>query len=214
MNLICFPHYTCGGLLCDILADTFSPIGANGGISSISHNYGKIGDSDTVDTNFDVNMFYKRIKKRASDDAWIGTHCHPGSLDHSDFDKIIVVSTATHRSRIYRWVRAYYHYYLNSDPWTAVSGLDRIDKERETAKNYLLPFTPVKNIINIEFSEVVDGTAEFLSLLPNTDITKHIDRWKSINSFLYNTNIWNSTPVKRYHEAELEIKLQKHYVYQ
>lgn len=213
MNLICFPHYTCGGLLCDIFSNSFSEIGANGGINSIFHNYGKIGDTGSTTINFDVDKFYDTIKD-APDDAWIGTHCHPGALDHSDFDKIIVVSTATHRSRIYRWVRAYYHYYSNSGPWTAVSGLDRIDKERETAKNYLLPFTPVKNIINLEFSEVVDGTAEFLSVLPDTDIAKHMDRWKSTNSFLYDTNIWNSAPVKRYHEAELEAGLQKHYVYQ
>ena len=213
MNLICFPHYTCGGLLCDIFSNSFSEIGTNGGINSIFHNYGKIGDTGSTTINFDVDEFYDTIKD-APDDAWIGTHCHPGSLDHFKFDKIIVVSTATHRSRIYRWIRAYYHYYSNSDPWTAVTGLDRIDKERETAKNYLLPFAPVKNIINLEFSEVVDGTVEFLSILPNTDIAKHMDRWKSINSFLYNTDIWNSTPVKRYHEAELEVGLQKYYVYQ
>ena len=54
MKLVCFPHYTCGGLLCDILNDTFSNIGTNGGINNIHHSIGKIGDVDTVQTNFDL----------------------------------------------------------------------------------------------------------------------------------------------------------------
>lgn len=213
MNLICFPHYTCGGLLCDIFSNTFSSVGKHGGINSISHSYGKIGDSSSVHTDFDVNKFYQAISMVKSD-AWVGTHCHPAQLDHSKFDKIILITTSTYRSRLYRWIRAYNHYYLKSEPWLAVSGQDRIDKERETAKNYLLPFTPIKNAINLEFSEVVDTTVEFLSLLPLNNISKDINRWKSINSFLYNKDIWNSTPVKRYHEAELEVNLQKCYVYQ
>jgi hypothetical protein len=44
MNLICFPHYTCGGLLCDIMEDTMSEFADNGGIASPTHNVGKIGD--------------------------------------------------------------------------------------------------------------------------------------------------------------------------
>lgn len=213
MNLICFPHYTCGGLLCDIFSNTFSPVGNNGGIDSISHNYGKIGDSESMHLDFDVSKFYQSIDALPPG-TWVGTHCHPERLDHSKFDKIILITTSTYRSRLYRWIRAYNHYYLKSAPWLNVSGQDRIDKERETAKNYLLPFTPIKNAINLEFSEVVDTTVEFLSLLPHIDIDKDINRWKSINSFLYDKDIWNSTPVKRYHEAELEVNLQKWYVYQ
>jgi hypothetical protein len=212
MNLICFPHYTCGGLLCDIFSNTFSPVSSDGGINSISHNYGKIGDSDTVSTDFDVREFYKAISN-APQDSWIGTHCHPASIDHSKFDKIILITTSTYRSQLYRWIRAYHHYYLKSGPWLKEFGQNRIDKERETAKNYLLPFAPITNTINLEFSEVVDGTAEFLSLLPTKNINKHMDRWKSVNNFLYDKDIWTSTPVKRYHEAELEVKLQKYYVY-
>ena len=56
MNLICFPHYTCGGVLCDILNQTFSPVLSHGGLGSIHHAIGKIGDYPTRKAN-------RRIKK-------------------------------------------------------------------------------------------------------------------------------------------------------
>ena len=64
MNLICFPHYTCGGLMCDLLSNTFSPVGKNGGIDSILHEIGKIGDSDMVFDQFDVGTFVAKLKKK------------------------------------------------------------------------------------------------------------------------------------------------------
>ena len=78
----------------------------------------------------------------------------------------------------------------------AVLDQARIDKERETAKNYLVPFLPTqgKNIINIEFAEIVETSAEFLKITTGLNATSHMDRWKSINHFLYNNEIWNSTP--------------------
>ena len=216
MNLICFPHYTCGGLLCDILNKTFSDVAINGGIASIGHSLGKIGDADSVLVDYNPNLLIDKLKKLNLDDSeWIGTHCWPDKLDLNLFNQVIIVTTTTSRSKLYRWARAYYHYYFNSAPWVEVSGQARIDKERETAKNYLIPYMPIngKNIINIEFSEIVETSIEFLKLTQGVEVKKHMDRWKSINSFLYNGNIWNSDPFLRFYEAEFEFNLNKYYVY-
>lgn len=219
MNLICFPHYTCGGLLNDIFEQTFSNVAANGGISSISHSLGKIGDSDTVFDSYDAEYFLhelEQLQQRVNENTWAGTHCWPGLVDLSELNQVLVVTTTTYRSKLYRWIRAYYHYYLKSEPWLAVSGQERIDKERETAKNYIKPFLPVvgKNITNIEFSEIVETTPEFLKLTQGLEINKHMDRWKALNYFLYDNNIWNSIAFQRFHEAEYETQLSKFYVYE
>ena len=216
MNLISFPHYTCGGLLCDMLNNTFSEVGVHGCILSIGHNAGKIGDADKVFVDYDVDELMVQLKRfNFADSKWAGTHCWPGKLDLDAFKKIIVITTTTARSKMYRWTRAYYHYYFNSDPWNSVTGQARIDKERETAKNYLIPFAPINypNIINIEFSEIVEKTTEFKNLVAISDIDKHMDRWQTVNKFLYDTNIWNSAPIKRFYEAEYEQQLSKYYVY-
>lgn len=216
MNLICFPHYTCGGLLCDIFQNTFSEIGHHGGIDSILHNVGKIGDSADIYENFDINEFYRRIHPYKSQDVWLGTHCHPEIIDTSIFNKIIVITTATYQSKLYRWVRSCYHYYEKTDEWRSLSALDLIDKQRETAKNYLKDFRPVvnKNVINLEFSEVVNCSTLFKKITQQYSIAHHMERWKNINYFLYEKNFWNNNYVQRFYEAEYEINLQSFYEYQ
>jgi len=217
MNLICFPHYTCGGLLCDILNGTFSTVGSHGGILSINHSLGKIGDSDTVLTDYDTGFFMEKLKKlNTTDSEWIGTHCWPGKLNLKIFDQVIIVTTTTFRSKLYRWTRAYHHYYFQSAPWIELTGQARIDKEKETAKNYLVPFMPVhqSNIVNIEFAEIAEKTVEFKNLTHGKDIDRHMDRWQRINNFLYDPNIWSSNSFKRFYEAELETQLSKYYVYE
>lgn len=217
MNLICFPHYTCGGLLCDIFNETFSPVLKNGGIGSIYHNVGKIGDSDSVLVNFDPDEFSKKLQRiRIDKKLWIGTHCWPGTVDISMCNQVVVITTTTFRSKLYRWMRAYHHYYKKLESWNSLSAQDKIDKERETAKNYLVAFGPVNkgNVINIEFSEVVENSVEFSHLIGQRNVDAHLQRWKSINSFLYESDIWNTVPVKRFYEAELECNLGKYYVYQ
>lgn len=217
MNLICFPHYTCGGLLCDIFNQTFSNITANGGVNSIAHALGKIGDADTVMIDYDQQEFVNLIQELQSDyPGWIGTHCWPGHLDLSVIEKVIVITTTTSRSKLYRWARAYHHYYAKSDLWNSVVGQPRMDKERETAKNYLSAFAAVNqpNVINIEFAEVVDNSMEFQQLTAGYNTTQHLHRWRDVNSFLYATDIWNSNAFKRFYEAEAEHGLGKHYVYQ
>ena len=216
MNLICFPHYTCGGLLCDILQQTWSDIHSNGGINSLNHRIGKIGDANDIFDTYNVDDFTTQLSEFKSND-WIGTHCWPGILaDTSMIDQLIVITTTTARSKLYRWVRAYHHYYSNSFDWKKISGMERTDKERETAKNYIKPFLPVEgpNIVNIEFAEIVENKHSFQKLVAGLDYTKHLERWREINKFLYADNIWNTAAVLRFYEAELEVNLIQHYIYE
>jgi len=192
---------------------------STGGISSINHSLGKIGDSNTVFDQYDPEEFgfvISQLQTICGKDEWISTHCWPGILDLSMFSRVLSVTTTTYRSKLYRWMRAYYHYYEQSDSWLAVAGQARIDKERETAKNYLVPYLPTqgKNIINIEFAEIVETSTEFLKLTTGLDTTQHMDRWKKINYFLYNNELWNSTPFRRFYEAESETLLDRYYVYE
>jgi hypothetical protein len=221
-NLVCFPHYTCGGLLADILNDTWSEVASNGGISSLQHNVGKLGDSDSIFDSFTQQEFDSIgiLAKKAdiTDGNWLGTHCWPGHVTTDKFDTIINVTTATSRSKMYRWARTYHHYYLprNTD---LDNELDRLDKFREGAKQYLIPFTPVlsSNVINIEFFELVDETREFTRLIEKYNKThilkQHMTRWRQLNSFLYDADLWNSYPVKRFYEAEYETALSTDYIY-
>jgi hypothetical protein len=214
LSLICFPHYTCGGMLCDIFNDTFSRVGSNGGIYSLSHQVGKIGDSSDIFDDYDTEVLMTALKRAKQ--PWAGTHCHPIKLDNTQFSKIISVTTTTHRSKLYRWIRAYWLYYINSDPWKNLQNLALVDKQRETAKNYIKEFGPVikSNIINIEFSEIVESSAYFKKITDGYNVEESMTRWREVNSFLYDKNLWNSEPVKRFYEAELEINLGIKYTYE
>lgn len=213
LNLVCFPHYTCGGLLCDILNDTFSAE-YNGGVSNLCHNAGKIGDTLTVMSDFDPEKFQQKISQiELKDNTWISTHCWPGKLDLTQFNRVIVVTTCTNRSRVYRWVRTFNHYFAKT--WTNLHGQELIDKSRETAKNYLVPFMPVFNfnVVNLEFAEVVENTKEFNIAIQGTQSDRHVKRWQQLNNFLYSEDFWNSFAVKRFHEADLEVALKRYYQY-
>lgn len=222
-NLICFPHYTCGGLLSDILNNTWSEVSTNGGLNSIQHSIGKIGDSNNIFENFNHDEFNSIIEKAIDlnmpPGTWLGTHCWPGNIDLSIFNNIINVTTTTFKSKIYRWSRSYYHYYFPRIEETFADELSQIDSSRENAKNYLIPFNPVHvgNVYNIEFSEIVEEKPEFFQLMKHHNKTallkKHMNRWKEINEFLYKPSFWTDFPVLRFYEAELEHHMNKQYVY-
>lgn len=214
MKLVCFPHYTCGGLLCDILNNTFSGVAPNGGINSRHHSFGKIGDVDTVQINFDPEKLMQIMSQKSLDDnSWIGTHCWPGTLPLDQFERIISVTTTTWKSKLYRWTRSYHHYF--APQCTHLTGMTKIDKIRETAKNYHVAFDPVMadNVINIEFADIVENTQEFKHIVKDYSIERHIERWQSINNFLY-TDIWNAQSTHAFYQAEVEINLQRYYTYE
>lgn len=211
MKIVSFPHYTCGGLLCDILNDTFSDIDANGGIASQQHAIGKIEDSDSILEDFDFELLWQRLQE-FSRDQWVGTHCWLGRADLSRFDQVINITTMTYRSRLYRWQRAHYHYYSQRPEWRSLKDLDLIDKQRETAKNYLIPFRPITGsvVVNLEFADVVECQPAFRNLLPPHS-QKHLTRWQQVNHFLYDH--CDPDAVNRFHEAEHEHQLRERYVY-
>jgi hypothetical protein len=215
MNLVCFPHYTCGGLLCDILNATQSPLGPNGGVASPHHNFGKIGDSDSVLVDYNVDQFIKKISSFPKH-WYLGTHHWPGRLPLEKFNQVINITTATNRSRLYRWLRVYHFYYSNSKPWLVAQGQDRIDKERETAKNYLIPFEPVLHpcVVNLEFSDIVELKPSFTNLVANYGSVEHIQGWQKQNNFLFDRPTWTAAAADRLHEAEVEVNLSTAYVYQ
>lgn len=213
MKLLCFPHYTAGGLLCDILENKFSPIMNNGGINSMSHSYGKIGDSESIFTEFDIHKFSCLLKTHKDHNVIVGTHCWPGALDLSICEQVILITTETTKSKIYRWLRAWNWYFSKQDHIKYLTGMELVDKQRETAKNYLKAFSAIPQYYNLEFSDIVETTAEFYNLVDGIEIKQHMDRWKSLNSFLYDFNMWDNNLVKRYHEAEFELTHGKHYKY-
>ena len=214
-NLVCFPHYTCGALICDIMMNKMSPMGKNGAIQNAEHGRGKILDTDSVSV-ITPQEFQNKIDRLKSIDkftGWIGTHAWPGNLDLAEFEKVLLITTTTSRSKIYRWSRVYRHYFLPA--WANLTGQELIDKSRETAKNYTIPFEPVfsGNVINLEFADVVDHTTEFTTLIKDQQYEESIKRWHQVNNFLYTADFWNSDEVKFFYQAELEQNLQRYYIY-
>lgn len=214
-NLVCFPHYTCGGLLCDIMTGSFSNLAINGGIASIQHAIGKIGDTDTVMIDYDVDELMRTIaSKNLTNQDWVGTHCWPGQLPLNEFNQLLVITTTTFKSKIYRWARAHYHYF--APQWKNLLGMELIDKSRETAKNYLVPYKPLlnkPNVLNVEFADVVENTPEFYYAIGHRECAAHLQRWKQVNYFLYSENFWTSSVVDYFYQAEAEANLNRYYRY-
>lgn len=213
MKIVSFPHYTCGGLLCDILNNTFSPVAPNGGIRSLQHSLGKIGDTSGVNKDFDIDSLLSQIKS-ADQRYWIGTHCWLGNYVDR-FENIINITTTTYNSKLYRWSRAYNLYFKKLDHWLDLQGIDLKDQMRETAKNYFDAFDPIvaHNVVNIEFADVVEDNQQFVNIA-GPDRCRHLDRWKTVNKFLYAADFWQSDCAKRFYEAEYEITQQQYYVYE
>jgi hypothetical protein len=214
MKLLCFPHYTAGGLICDILEGTFSPIAPNGGIASIAHSLGKVGDSNSIFTDFDPAEINNRLIKYQHDNIVLGTHCWPINVDLSIPEEVITITTETSKSKIYRWLRAWHLYFSKTDAVKNLSGMELIDKQRELAKNYLAPFSVVPNATNLEFADIVQTTTEFYKVIKDLPSEEHITRWKNINYFLYDTSLWNNELVDRYYEAEFEVTHGRLYQYE
>jgi hypothetical protein len=213
MKFLCFPHYTAGGLLCDIFENKFSQIGPHGGIVSLNHQLGKIGDSDSIFVDFDTQKFHLLLSTYQNTDITVGTHCWPGNMCIPTGVEVILITTETTKSKIYRWLRAWHLYFSKTDIVKSLSGIDLLDKQRELAKNYLKPFSVVPNASNLEFADIVETTAEFYSVIKNLPIEQHMTRWKQINHFLYDPSLWNNELVQRYYEAEFEIAHGRYYQY-
>ena len=202
MNLVCFPHYTAGGLLCEILNSSESSIGKNGGFTNDLHSIGKIGDSDSIFDEYNVNELYEKLENSdLKNNDWIGTHCWPGKLDLTKFNKIINITTVTYRSKLFRWARAYELYFKNSEDFTKLSESEKLVKIKVIVQNYIKPFLPIHgvNTINIEFSSIVDCDLYAKQLINDNN---RYNLWKTHNDFLYNSTLWNLDIAKWFNEAE------------
>lgn len=215
-NLVCFPHYTCGALICDIMMDKISPIESNGAIGSVEHRRAKFKDSHGISI-VDPQIFQNRIAHLTSIgefEGWMGTHAWPGQLPLNDFEKVLVITTVTDRSKIYRWSRAYRHLFLPQ--WQTLDIKQHIDKARETAKNYLAAFDPVfkNNVTNIEFADIVETTAEFIGIIKEKNYHQSLARWQRVNNFLFDPNFWNTDEAKFFYQAQVEHIHKRKYVYE
>ena len=212
VNLVCFPHYTCGGLLCDIFTNSNSNIGPTGGIESVEHEIGKIGDNATVYREYDVDALMERVRD-LPDGSWVGTHCWPGALPHREFGRIVSVTTATYASQLMRWQRVHRFYF--QETWTRLTAMELTDTMRETAKNYLIPFDPVtrENIENIEFFDVVQASAELHSVTWGYDTKTHLKKWWDNNAFLLTPRVWTDNVAQALYQAQLEVQHTRYYRY-
>lgn len=213
MKVISYPHYTCGGLLCDILNNTNSGI-RDGGFNNRQSQLGKLPDVNGMLFEFDQHDLLDGLRQEP-EELWVGTHCWLGGLDLDLFDSIINISTLTYKSRLYRWMRSGNHWYKNSHPWQGLNKQELIDKQRETAKNYLQSFPAIDHpkVINIDFADVVEHRPSFLRLIgPGKE--QYLEKWKLLNDFLYQDNILQSDLALRFHEAEYESSSGQCYVYQ
>ena len=219
MNIVCYPHYAAGGLICNILNQppvTGSHISST--VKSLEH-FLFIGDNDDIYDDFDSNVFeQKRIEAQTlypPNKPWLGTHCHPIGIDLSNFKLSISITTNSFESKLYRWLRAYNLFF--KPQWEHYTGVERIDLMRETAKSYLKPFysIDVPKLIQIEFCDIVNLTPKFKvmcqSLTNNTDFSK-VDTWLVNNSFL--KSYTNLPEYYSFLQADYELSTRTQYTYE
>jgi len=202
MKLVCFSNNTGGGLICDLLnhkhtwSDSYK-------ISNIEHNVFKQTDTPTISTKIsDLDMWNKVSKKYKNSNQWYGTHVHPSAIPNlNDFEEVLIITTTSRNSKLYRWLRYYYGWFYSVEPnWIEDDNLEHTDKIREMAKNVFVEFSGWKDYPCVEFSDIVSG--KFVNER-NLNVERFND-WKSKNQFLFNSSI-NKWGTLRFNEAEYEI---------
>jgi hypothetical protein len=186
--------------VCDLLNSHTNPM-LGYKTTNAEHSAFKVGDSFTIHTDIDIDMWNQRISKYSHTDSWLGTHTHPTVIpDLSKFDKILAITTSSRKSKLYRWLRYYHGWYLTAFPdWKESDSIESIDKIRELAKNVFEEFVPHPLCINIEFEDIVNG-----NFVTQYNLNKeYFDQWATNNHWLYqDTKSW---AVCRFDEAESEL---------
>jgi hypothetical protein len=208
MKLVCFSNNTAGGLVCDLLNHQRSGINSYRTTGS-AHSAFKLGDSPGIQWSVDPVTWQQQVDRFWGTDHWMGTHVHPSGIpDLNPFQQIVVISTESRRSRLYRWLRYYHGWFCHHDPhWVESDDLVSIDRIRELAKNVFDPYTPHPGCWNVEFEHIVSGQFVADHGLDH----EYYQQWRNANQFLYSSA--NSWAVQRFHEAEWEILNQKPYRY-
>lgn len=201
MKLVCFANNTAGGLICDLLNNKISEFDGYR-IDNIEHSLLKVGDTPTIQTQISINRWNYKVSALKDQTGWLGTHAHPNAIpDLSIFEDVIVITTLTRKSKLYRWLRCYHGWYKAAFPnWVEDDSPASIDKIRELAKNVFEEFKPYPNCKNIEFEDIVEG--KFIK--DNNLNWDYYSTWKKNNSYLYD-NAENPWAIKRFDEAEYEL---------
>ena len=221
MNLVCYPHYTGGGVVCNILnktPETRSKVGTT--VNNMEHGL-FIGDNWSIYDEYPVTEFdkkYQKVLRRGFDATWLstrflGTHCHPVLLDTSKFSNTISITTESTQSKLYRWLRAYNLFF--KPQWLEYSGMERVDLLRETAKSYIAPFYRCKHkdIHHLEFCDIAHNSTKFINLchtlVDNPEIAR-LDKWIELNKFMFERN---TAEYDSFMQADYELSTEQHYDY-
>lgn len=185
MNLISFPAWTCGGLFCDILNKTLSPLDNNGGMGLPYHKGLLIVHGPDTDNN---ELLQEKINAvDLSQDIWVGTHTYPNKIDLNQFNNVIIVNLTTPKSILYRYARVFYQCLYGN----GING-DRTLSKPDLWKMINNPVLEGNNVHNIEFEDIVHWSESMNQLLNKFVVSSDrafVDNrkkvWMNLNSFLY-----------------------------
>lgn len=183
MKLICFPNYSAGGLLCDLLNNTVSEIVGMTMVGNMPHNIFKSYDNGRVCRTFDESFWLAEIEGIRSgkgtarykfqifdQNLWFGTHCHPSCIPDyifAQFDSVMAITTERRSSKFFRYLRTC-HAFPTQNP-------------KHLAINTQEAFESNIKCVNIEFEDIVNGKVVDDYKLNDT----HFNNWKNANKFLY-----------------------------
>jgi hypothetical protein len=182
MNLICFPNFTAGGLMCDLLNNTTNKFDGITLKANLAHSFLKLNDNGRVCRTFNKEYWDKRLNgsnilllitetlNKDLNSFYIGTHCHPSCIPIeylNKFNKVISITTESQESKFFRYIRMCH-------------GLPSTMAEHN-ADNVIESFESNPNCINIEFVDIVNGKY----VIENNLNYDHYANWKKINPFLY-----------------------------
>lgn len=209
MKLVCFCNNTAGGLVCDLLNQKKTRL-YKYKTTSAEHRLFKVGDNPTVQFSVDRERWNQIVEQNRDCEEWVGTHCHPSGIpDLGVFEQILVITTTTRESMLYRWLRYYNGWFKNEYPtWIECNDLGAIDKIRELAKNVFVEYPAYPGYECVEFSDIVTG--EFIR--DNGLCMDTFNQWRTMNPWLNDTASYQ-WGIDRFNEAEWELTNHRPFKY-
>lgn len=213
MNLICFPTYCAGAILCDLLNYEKSNE-SKGGIDNLNSSKLKVPFNKN-NTILWYNIFFeKKIKNLdLNQNIWLGTHCWPSEVDTTRFEKVLLVYTNSKMSRVYRLMRAYFlfdnlHKKYNFDNDKLKDIDEKLQKLNLTEFKFDYASVDDSNIVTLDFEDIVQWTNDFHDFTKQNSLNYSLDHfierknyWKTTNYFLYEQSIVDKF-IKRYDDYE------------